>query len=44
MKAQLFSEWVEKRGEKRMEVELDRVKNVCQRGLDVSGDADGNSP
>lgn len=27
-----------------MEVEEDSVKNVCQRGLDVSGDADGNSP
>lgn len=27
-----------------MEVEVDRVKNGCQRGLDVSGDADGNSP
>lgn len=33
----------EKEEKKRMEVEVDRVKNVCQCGLDVSGDADGNS-
>lgn len=33
-----------KRGKTRMEVKEDSVKNVCQRGLDVSGDADGNSP